>query len=32
MLLGTSSPFPPFDPKCPECMSRNTEQNSFVCY
>ena len=33
MLLGSSSPLPPpFGPKCPECGSRNTEQNPGVVY
>ena len=33
MLLGTPAPLPPpLGPKCPECGSRNTEQNPGVVY
>ena len=33
MLLGTFIPLPPpLGPKCPECGSRNTEQNPGVVY
>ena len=34
-IAGRQYPLPPYGllgPKCPECGSRNTEKNMFVCY